>query len=512
MQKLLILGRLTVILICASASVAAVPALAAKGVLHLKVVDSETKAPLSARMHLVNPRGNRQRIPGVPNLDDHFSFTGELHLELAPGRYTFEMETGPEYRTRSGYFELKSGDEDNSTLEMTRFVDMAAAGWWSGDLYVQRGEIDIETLMLAEDLHVAVNHVWDNKQNVYAGKPIGEPLAIFGGNRAWWRLGGRDERAGGRMIFANVDAPLALQSAKPEFPSTLRFANELKSNPRVHQAADATAWDLPLWIALDAVDSVVIAGPELEMKGSSAKPAPGSRPADRLLFPGPQGKARWAQQIYFHLLNCGLQIPPSAASGSGATNNPPGYNRVYVHLDGEFSYDAWWRELAAGRVMVTNGPMIRPIIENRFPGDLFTAPAGESLEIEVALNLGTRDKIAYLEVIKNGQVEQEVRLDELVKNQGRLPKIPFDESGWFLVRAVAEVPETYRFALTGPYYVQIGDLPRISKTSAKFFYDWVFERAAAIQLEDGDQRNEILEMHRESRNFWRDIFERANAP
>ncbi|PQO45891.1 CehA/McbA family metallohydrolase [Blastopirellula marina] len=504
--------RLSALACFAAVLLAVSSALAAKGILHLKVVDSETKAPLAARMHLINPRGKRQRVPGVPNLDDHFTFIGELNLELAPGRYTFELETGPEYRSRSGYFELKSGDEDNQTLEMPRYVNMEKDGWWAGDLYVAREERDLETLMLAEGLHVAVNHAWDNQRNAYDGQPIRDPLALFGENRGWWKLGGRDERAGGRVIIAGAQKPLAVQSAKPEYPPTLSYLNELNGDPAVHLAVDAAAWDLPLWVAAGKVDSVVIAGPELEMKGAAAKPAPGSRPADRLLYPGVQGKARWAQQIYFHLLNCGLRIPPSAASGSGTTNNPPGYNRVYVHLDGGFDYDAWWRELAAGRVMVTNGPMIRPLVEGRMPGDVFTAAAGQSLEIDVALNLGTRGKISYLEVIKNGQVEQEVSLADYAKNQGHMPKLHFDESGWFCIRAVEELPETYRFAITGPYYVQIGDQPRISKSSVKFFYDAVFERAGAIQLEDLDQRNEVLEMHRQARNYWRDLYERANAP
>ena len=38
------------------------------------------------------------------------------------------------------------------------------------------------------------------------------------------------------------------------------------------------------------------------------------------------------------------------------------------------------------------------------------------------------------------------------------------------------MPDTYRFATTAPYYVEIGDQPRISKTSAQFFLDWVDER------------------------------------
>ena len=42
-----------------------------------------------------------------------------------------------------------------------------------------------------------------------------------------------------------------------------------------------------------------------------------------------------------------LRIPPSAGSGSGEAPNPVGYNRVYVHLDGDFSYQSWWKNFRA---------------------------------------------------------------------------------------------------------------------------------------------------------------------
>ena len=57
----------------------------------------------------------------------------------------------------------------------------------------------------------------------------------------------------------------------------------------------------------------------------------------------------------------------------------------------------------------------------------------------------------------------------------------FDRSGWFLVRAVTDLPKTYRFAMTGPYYVEIGPQRRISKSAAQFFVDWVYERRQADQ-------------------------------
>ena len=53
-------------------------------------------------------------------------------------------------------------------------------------------------------------------------------------------------------------------------------------------------------------------------------------------------------------------------------------------------------------------------------------------------------------------------------------EITFDENGWFLVRAIADGPETFRFASTGPFYVEEAKQPQgVSRKSAKVFADWL---------------------------------------
>jgi hypothetical protein len=131
--------------------------------------------------------------------------------------------------------------------------------------------------------------------------------------------------------------------------------------------------------------------------------------------------------------------------------------------------------------------------------------------LDVALDLGTRDKIDYLEVVKNGKVVHEVRLEEWKDRKGHLPPVEFTESGWMLVRAVSNNAKTYRFASTGPYYVDIGGKTRISKESAQFFLDWVFERARRINLTDGEEQKQVLEFHRQARDYWQKMVEEANA-
>ena len=102
-------------------------------------------------------------------------------------------------------------------------------------------------------------------------------------------------------------------------------------------------------------------------------------------------------------------------------------------------------------------------------------------------------------------------LDKWAAAGGRLPALSFDRSGWFLVRAVTANPATFRFASSGPYYVEIGGEPRISRESARFFLDWVYERARQLDLSDPQQKADALGYLRAARNFWEQQLEKANA-
>jgi hypothetical protein len=167
---------------------------------------------------------------------------------------------------------------------------------------------------------------------------------------------------------------------------------------------------------------------------------------------------------------------------------------------------------------VTNGPMLRPRVhgpgatrEGALPGHVFKADAGQTVELNVALNLAIREKVDYLEIVKDGRPIEQVRLDAWAKAAGKLPPVKFDKSGWMLVRAVTDNPKTYRFASTGPYYVEIGYERRISKESAKFFLDWVYERARRIMLENPDEQQAVMEYHKQARDFWQKKVDEANA-
>jgi hypothetical protein len=175
------------------------------------------------------------------------------------------------------------------------------------------------------------------------------------------------------------------------------------------------------------------------------------------------------------------------------------------------TWDGWWQNLRKGRVTVTNGPLLQPRVNGELPGHVFRADEGGTVQLDITLNLSTREKIEYLEVVKDGRVEHEVRLDQWAKEGGRLPTVNFDRSGWMLIRARTNNTQTFRSAITGPYYVDIGYQPTISKTSAQFFVDWVAERAKLLKLADADQRSEVLRYHRAARDFWQKKLDAANV-
>jgi hypothetical protein len=480
--------------------------------LEIRAIDKDTQEPIAVRMHLFNAKGKPVLPKNVVSWKDHFVFPGTAVLQLPPGKYTFEIQRGPEYLIRYGEFELKRGDADSKQVEMSRFVDMKAKGWWSGELHVHRPLEDVPLLMQAEDLHVAPVITWWNAENPWQKKAPEKLLLAADADHFYNVMAGEDERGGGALLYFQLDEPLPITQAEREYPSSVKFLLQAKqANPNVHVDIEKPFWwDVPLWLATGKVDSIGIAHNHMWHNGVMPDEAWG-KPRDKTRYPSPLGNGRWTQDIYYNVLNCGLRIAPSAGSASGVLPNPVGYTRVYAFVDGQFTYDKWWESLRAGSVVVTNGPLMQPRVNGQLPGHVFQARAGQKVVLKTQLDLFLRDKVDYLELVQNGKAVQQVRLDEYKDKQGKLPDVAFEESGWMMVRAVSNNRETYRFAASGPYYVQIGDQPRVGRKAAQFFLDWVNERAEQLKLDDPQQREQVMKHVETARKFWQEKVDQANA-
>src|SRR6185503_1786473 len=135
-------------------------------------------------------------------------------------------------------------------------------------------------------------------------------------------------------------------------------------------------------------------------------------------------------------------------------------------------------------------------------------------EISLEAALTSHDPINAVEIIKDGEVVKTVPSEQFSAGRpSKLPVINFDKSGWFLVRAVTGLTNTFRFASTGPFYVETEGTPRrISKRSAQFFHDWTLERIARVKLPDSRHQKEVTQFYRDAEAFWKARIAEANAP
>ncbi len=488
------------------------------GTLTLKASDQETKEPLAARLELRDNRGRpvRTRPEEAIVVADSIYFDGIVTVRLAPGHYTFLAEVGPEFITRSGNLTVEPNSEGTQELPFERKVNMHKEGWWAGDLDVQLRAKDLPMVMKARvvdfvPVTTTVNDHGKCRELKPAARVRSAKAAVQRTSQLFGPWAAADCRRGNCLLAVSLEK-------LPDVCHWKADDSSLASAEAAHEAGTCVAmtpysWDLPLWVASHKLDAVDVINRHSQLNAAIDNEADG-RPRQRIEFSGKSGNGRYAEAIYHHLLNCGLRIPPAAGSGAGATmggrsiSSPLGTNRVYVRCGETYTRESWMEGLRAGQVSVTNGPLLRVKVEGQPPGHVFQLESGEKREFQLALNLAFYEatQVEYLEIVKNGQAIHQIRVDEFAKMGGRLPSVPFDSSGWFLVRAVTNNSNVYQFATTGPYYVEANYQPRISRASVQYFLNWLDDAAKKFT---GNAA--VLADIEASRPFWKELLTKANA-
>jgi hypothetical protein len=81
------------------------------------------------------------------------------------------------------------------------------------------------------------------------------------------------------------------------------------------------------------------------------------------------------------------------------------------------------------------------------------------------------------------------------------------------VRAIAEVPQTFRFASTAPWHVEIAGQPmKPVRESAEFFVQWCRDRIVEMENVPGvtaGQRGELAAPWHEALRFWQEKLQQA---
>ena len=232
-------------------------------------------------------------------------------------------------------------------------------------------------------------------------------------------------------------------------------------NPKDPYLGPYTAKELPVDVALGKVDSIDVMGTNHEATCPS-----GTRCS-----------------------NCGFRLPASAGTDcflNRIASRLPGADRVYVQVDGAFSYGAWIDGLKAGRTFVTNGPMLE-----------FTAGgqgAGSTVRIEPGAGLRVQGRAASqypldrLEVVRNGRVVAAVKAGGDRLSVAIDETIPIERSGWVALRASGpnhpDQPDGSVFAHTGAVYVEVPGKPIDARADAERFIAWIDRLAADLHKRD----------------------------
>lgn len=124
---------------------------------------------------------------------------------------------------------------------------------------------------------------------------------------------------------------------------------------------------------------------------------------------------------YYRFLNCDFRLPASTGTDWWIYD----HNRVFVQVEGDFTYDSWIAGIHAGRTFISNGPLIEFTVNGK--------PAGVTLQASERLQVRARaiSRLPFdrLQIVRDGVVVAEQaavnRREAILEREIRV-----DQGGW----------------------------------------------------------------------------------
>jgi len=187
--------------------------------------------------------------------------------------------------------------------------------------------------------------------------------------------------------------------------------------------------------------------------------------------------------VWYKLLNLGFKLPAGGGTDATADYAAPirgqvGFDRVYVWTPSwPASIETWMDELKQGRTFATNGPLIEFKLGGEMVGSELRFDAAQA-GVPFIAKLRSIVPVDHLEVVCNGKVARELKLEGARDTADATGTIPLSESGWCVLRAwsdKAEYPvmDNYAYATTSPVYVTIAGKRAYSREDAEYFKAWI---------------------------------------
>lgn len=458
------------------------------------ILDARTGLPIPARISIQNLETSqwffaRSADPaGSAVTYDKFSLTNksivEKHVtlsahpfvvELPRGRYSLLIQRGKEYLPLR--LQLEAGEAPlDRQFRLTRFIDMAQKGWYSGDTHAHRALEELPNVQLAEDLNIAfplldwvraaftspLSQLSNNPQLAAGIRPetitIDKTHLIAPRNTEYeiFTVGAARHTLGAVFVLNHKKrlelgippvVPVAeaahregalLELDKHNWPWSMAIVPLMKVD--LYELSNNHVWETQFGFSNFGEPPASYMGVERDREGMTER-----------------GWLDFGFQNYYALLNCGFRLRPTAGTASGVHPVPLGFGRVYVKLKGPFSLSSWLEALNAGRSFVTTGPLMLITLDGNDPGCVLKAHEGDGnyqLQGEVFSAL----PIQTIEIIVNGEtasVECRSRPSETGGYRTTLQHtIQRSGSFWVAARCIEGLPDgRSRFAHTAPFSV-----------------------------------------------------------
>jgi hypothetical protein len=531
---------LSLLLVSALACVAV-----AEPILQGEVVDAAGGAALPARVYIqasdgrwffvksASPQGTAvaySKSRGPRSVEMHTTLSAHpFVVQLPPGRYSVRVERGTEYLPAERTVDI-GREPVHLKIPLARWIDMAAAGWYSGDTHVHRSMEELPNLLLAEDLNVALPLTYWVTKAYTAPQQAGpkgppqvrpEPIAvdrthvIYPVNTEYeiFQVGDKSHTLGAVFVLGHK---AALTEGVP--PVGRIAAQARREGGLLDLDKHSWPWSLML-VPVMSVDLFELANNHVwRTEFGLPQWTLDTAPAYMKLQQDARGFTEWGWidygfQTYYALLDCGFRLRPAAGTASGVHPVPLGFGRVYVNLPDGFSYDRWMRGLQQGRSFVTTGPMLMVEVDQQPPGAAIRRQNAEKRLHRVSgLAVGSRP-LGPLEIVVNGQVVQRVAADNCPTKAGgyesRLSAdVELDGSGWIAVRVLEDRPDRrIRFAHSSPVHIDVPGRPlRPRRQEAEFLVRRMKEELARNQ---GVLPPESLQEYRQALAVYEEIAEKA---
>jgi len=477
------------------------PLAAFAGQLHIHVTD-ETGRPVWTRVEVRGPGGKMYQAEGAirdlmkkarggaPYYLGSFVVQGDATVNVPDGHFTVIAEHGLEYERGQKEVDIRGARSVNISFHLRPWIRMRDRGWYSGDVHIHQPLKELPALAEAEDLNVNVLTNRNKQQMFREPWPVNpvmevsldhlmrlsaqDAAASSSGSvtrparsvvRVLLLTSAEDERRGGSWILDGLRKPLALERESGWYPPGIVYVRQARAQ---REPGDVFPWfdiDMPIWwevpvmMALETPDSLDILHNQFMQYGIDQSEYWG-RPRDRVKFSGWRGFVDYSLGLYYRYLNLGFHVPPTAGTGSGVMPSPPGYNRVYSHLNGPLTIENWFRAIRDGHSFVTNGPM------------LFVHTSKSGTKITVSIEARAREPLESCEIVANGEI-----LKRFMVKRGSLKfhgLYSFDASGhsWVAARCFLATRESIRLAHSTPVYL---DGHWDARGDAQYFAAWINE-------------------------------------